>query len=101
MRAAAITCIPNGRRWEHYNIFKLIPAIKGILYMNFIGELAALATAVFFAITALIFTSTGRLVGSLVTNRMRLLFALAYLIVLNLIAFHEPLPFSADSSRWL
>src|SRR5215211_1767039 len=69
--------------------------------MNFIGELAALATAVFFAITALIFTSTARSVGSQVTNRMRLLFALAYLIVLNLIAFHEPLPFSADSSRWL
>src|SRR5215211_5830244 len=69
--------------------------------MNFIGELAALATAVFFAITALIFTSTARSVGSQITNRMRLLFALAYLIVLNLIAFHQPLPFSAGSSRWL
>lgn len=69
--------------------------------MKFLGEIAALATAVFFAMTALIFTSTGRSVGSLVTNRMRLLFALAYLIVLNLLAFHEPLPFSADSSRWL
>ena len=69
--------------------------------MNFIGELAAIATSFFFAMTALIFTSTSRSVGSLVTNRMRLLFALAYLIVLNLIVFHEPLPFSADSSRWL
>jgi drug/metabolite transporter (DMT)-like permease len=69
--------------------------------MEFLGEIAALATAFFFAITALIFTSTGRSVGSLVTNRMRLLFALAYLIVLNLIVFHEPLPFSAESSRWL
>jgi drug/metabolite transporter (DMT)-like permease len=69
--------------------------------MKFLGEIAALATAVFFALTALIFTSTGRSVGSQVTNRMRLLFALAYLIVLNLIVFHEPLPFSANSSRWL
>ncbi|HEX9330768.1 MAG TPA: DMT family transporter, partial [Anaerolineales bacterium] len=69
--------------------------------MNYIGELAALATAFFFAITALIFTSTGRSVGSQVTNRMRLLFALFYLIVLNLILFRQPLPFSADSSRWL
>ena len=58
--------------------------------MKFLGEIAALATAVFFAMTALIFTSTGRSVGSLVTNRMRLLFALVYLIALNLIAFHEP-----------
>ena len=69
--------------------------------MNYIGEIAALATAFFFALTALIFTSTGRSVGSQVTNRVRLLFALIYLILLNLVLFHEPLPFSAGSSRWL
>jgi drug/metabolite transporter (DMT)-like permease len=69
--------------------------------MNLIGELAALATSFFFALTALIFTATGRMVGSQVTNRMRLTFALIYLIILNVILFREPLPFSADSSRWL
>lgn len=69
--------------------------------MNFIGEIAALATSFFFALTALIFTSTGRSVGSQVTNRMRLTFALVYLVILNLIFFREPLPLSADSSRWL
>ena len=69
--------------------------------MKFLGEIAALATAFFFAITALIFTSTGRSVGSQVTNRMRLLFALLYLIVINLILFRQPLPFTAGSSRWL
>jgi drug/metabolite transporter (DMT)-like permease len=69
--------------------------------MNFIGELAALATSFFFAITALIFTKTGRMVGSQVTNRMRLAFALIYLVVLNIILFREPLPFSAESSRWI
>lgn len=69
--------------------------------MNFIGELAALATSLFFAFTALIFTKTSRMVGSQVTNRMRLTFALIYLIILNLILFREPLPFSAESSRWL
>jgi len=69
--------------------------------MNFIGELAALATSFFFAFTALIFTKTGRMVGSQVTNRMRLTFALLYLVILNLILFREPLPFSADSSRWI
>ena len=69
--------------------------------MDFIGELAALSTSFFFTLTALIFTSTGRLVGSQVTNRMRLLFALGYLIVLNFIIFREPLPFSAEASRWL
>src|SRR5574338_1120652 len=68
--------------------------------MDFIGEIAALATAFFFAMTALIFTSTGRSVGSQVTNRVRLLFALLYLILLNILLIHEPLPFSAGSSRW-
>ena len=69
--------------------------------MDFIGELAALATSFFFAMTALIFTHTGRAVGSQVTNRMRLTFALTYLLIINLVLFREPLPFSAEGSRWL
>ncbi len=69
--------------------------------MDWIGEIAALATSFFFAFTSLIFASAARLVGSQVTNRVRLIFALTYLIILNLILFHEPLPFSAESSRWI
>jgi drug/metabolite transporter (DMT)-like permease len=69
--------------------------------MNFIGEIAGLATSLFFSMTAIIFASTGRMVGSQVTNRTRLVFALVYLIILNTILFREPLPFSADSSRWI
>lgn len=69
--------------------------------MKFIGEIAALTTATCFAVTALIFTSTGRAIGSQLTNRMRLTFALVYLVTLNLVLFREPLPFSAGSSRWL
>lgn len=69
--------------------------------MSLIGELAALATSFFFAMTALIFTQTGRMVGSQVTNRIRLTFALLYLVIINVILFREPLPFSTESSRWL
>jgi drug/metabolite transporter (DMT)-like permease len=69
--------------------------------MKLIGEIAGLATSFFFAMTAIIFTRAGHMVGSQVTNRMRLLFALAYLIILNFILFHEPFPFSAGSSRWI
>lgn len=68
--------------------------------MKFIGEIAALATAFFFAMTALIFTSTGRVIGSQLTNRMRLAFALVYLVIINLILFRQPLPFSTEPSRW-
>ncbi len=69
--------------------------------MDLIGETAALATAFFFALTAIIFASTGRMVGSQVTNRARLVFALIFLGILNLILFREPLPFSAESSHWI
>ncbi len=69
--------------------------------MNLIGEFAALATSFFFAFTALIFTSAGRMVGSQVTNRTRLIFALLYLVILNFILFRQPLPFSAGSPRWI
>jgi drug/metabolite transporter (DMT)-like permease len=68
--------------------------------MEFIGEIAALATSFFFAMTALIFTQTGRMVGSQVTNRVRLTFALVYLTVINAVLFRAPLPLSADPARW-
>ena len=68
--------------------------------MVFIGEIAALATSIFFAITAIIFTSSGRLVGSQITNRIRLVFAMAYLVILNVMFFGEPLPFSAEPLHW-
>lgn len=69
--------------------------------MEYIGQVAGLATSFCFSITALIFTSTGRMIGSQATNRMRLLFALTYLIILNLILFGQPLPFTAGTSRWV
>ena len=69
--------------------------------MDVIGEIAALATSFFFAYTSLIFVSAGRMVGSQVTNRIRLIFALTHLVILNLILFREPLPFSAETSRWM
>jgi drug/metabolite transporter (DMT)-like permease len=69
--------------------------------MNLVGEVAGLATSFFFALTSLIFASTGRRVGSQITNRVRLAFALIYLLIVNVILFREPLPFSAGSSHWI
>jgi drug/metabolite transporter (DMT)-like permease len=69
--------------------------------MGFIGETAGLATSFFFALTSLIFAFTGRMVGSQVTNQIRLIFALLYLAVLNVILFGEPLPLSTEPSRWI
>jgi len=69
--------------------------------MNLISEIAGLATSFFFALTSIIFAASGRMVGSQVTNRIRLILALTYLVILNFILFGEPLPLSADSSRWI
>ena len=69
--------------------------------MDLIGEIAGLATSVFFALTSIIFAAAGRMVGSQVTNRIRLIFAFVYLVIVNMILFGEPLPFSADPSRWV
>lgn len=69
--------------------------------MPYIGEIAGLVTSLFFAINAVVITRAGTQVGSVVLNRTRVVFALVYLIVLNLVLFHEPLPFEAGSSRWI
>jgi len=68
--------------------------------MNFIGELAALTTSFFWSITVFVFTASGRMVGSQVTNRVRLVFALVYLILLNTVLYGEPLPISVEPERW-
>src|SRR5512135_1842551 len=68
--------------------------------MPYLGETAGLLTSLFFAINAVVITRAGAQVGPVVLNRTRVVFALLYLVVLNLILFHEPLPFEASWSRW-
>jgi drug/metabolite transporter (DMT)-like permease len=63
------------------------------------GELAALAASFLFAATSSMFTLAGRRVGSVVVNRMRLVFATLLLILVHW-ALRMPLPFAAGSERW-
>ncbi len=69
--------------------------------MLYIGEIAGLLTSLFFAINAIIITRAGTLVGSVILNRARTVFALLYLIVLNTLFFSQPLPLDAGASRWI
>ena len=64
-----------------------------------IGELAALATALFFTATSTMFTVAGRQLGSLVVNRTRLLLAILFLVLAHFL-LRIPLPFNASSDRW-
>jgi len=72
--------------------------------MNFsdhYGELAALATAVFWTVTALSFEFASKRVGSLAVNMIRLTFAFIFLGVFTLITRGMFLPLDASPHAWL
>jgi drug/metabolite transporter (DMT)-like permease len=64
------------------------------------GELAALATAGCWVITALAFEHAGKRIGSLSLNLIRLVMALVPLSVWGLIARGHALPLDADAHTW-
>lgn len=69
--------------------------------MAYLGQIAALATALCWVFTALCFTRAGARVGSETVNHNRLWLALALNTVIHTIAFGQPLPLDADGARWL
>jgi len=69
--------------------------------MPFIGEIASVLTSVFFSIGPTYFTLAGRLVGSVVVNRSRLVVALVYLLIVHLVIYGTLLPLDAAPDRWL
>lgn len=66
----------------------------------YLGELAALGTALCWCFTSIFFTMSGRLVGSPIVNRTRLLFAVIAVSLLNWITQGELLPIHAELERW-
>lgn len=68
--------------------------------MILLGQLAALGTALCWSLTAVFFSHSGRLVGSHVVNRSRLLFAMLFISVSHLILVGTIFPFEAEPYRW-
>lgn len=68
--------------------------------MNYIGELAALFTSLCFAGTSVLFTKASQQVGSTVVNRVRVVLALLFLMLLNWVLYGRPLPLDAGAERW-
>ncbi len=64
------------------------------------GEIAALATAVCWSLTAVFFSYSGRLIGSDVVNRSRLIFAFLFLSISHLILEGSLFPWDAEPYRW-
>lgn len=67
---------------------------------NFIGEIAGILASFLYAVNAVFLTRASRQIGSVITNRIRVAFALVYLLILNLILFGQPMPFDAGADRW-
>jgi len=71
------------------------------MFQSHIGEMAALATALCWTITAVAFESAGKKVGSISVNLIRLIMAFLLISVFNLFTRGMLLPLDASSSTWL
>jgi drug/metabolite transporter (DMT)-like permease len=65
-----------------------------------LGQLAALGTAFCWSFTAIFFSYSGRLVGSAVVNRSRLLFALFFVATTHFVLQGSIFPFGTEPYRW-
>jgi drug/metabolite transporter (DMT)-like permease len=65
-----------------------------------IGEIAAVTTAVCWALSSIFFARAGDQVGSVIVNRMRLLFAVILLIAAHFIIQGQLIPLNAGLDRW-
>ena len=67
---------------------------------NYIGEIAGIITSLMYTLNAAFITRAGKQVGSVISNRTRVIFAFLYLLIINLILFGAPLPLAAGTDRW-
>ena len=71
------------------------------MFQSHIGELAALATAFCWTITAVAFESAGKKVGSISVNLIRLVIAFILISIFNAFTRGVILPIDASASTWL
>lgn len=70
------------------------------MFLSHLGEVAALACALCWTVTAIAFESAGKKVGSIAVNLIRLILAFALISLYNLITRGMPFPTDASSSAW-
>ena len=68
---------------------------------NYLGESAALLTAIFWTITALAFERASLKMGSLALNVVRLLIGFLFLTIYVWIRTGNPLPVNASGHAWI
>jgi drug/metabolite transporter (DMT)-like permease len=65
-----------------------------------VGEIAAVVTAFCWALSSIFFARAGDQVGSVIVNRMRLLFAVILLVAAHFILQGQVIPLNAGLDRW-
>lgn len=71
------------------------------MFQSHLGEIASLATALCWTISAVSFESAGKKVGSISVNLIRLVIALLFITVYNSLTRGMILPIDASGSAWL
>jgi len=69
--------------------------------MNYTGELAGLATAICWTVTAMSFQVASRRIGSVSVNLIRLIFAMFFYMIYCKIVLDQWLPLNAPLSAWI
>ena len=70
------------------------------MFAQYIGELAAIGTSVAFAFGSTLFTLSGRIIGSKLVNRTRLVIALLGVMLVHFLWFGDVLPNDAGFQPW-
>jgi len=71
------------------------------LFMPYLGEIAAVLTAVSWAATAIIFTGASHRIGSFTMSHFRMLFCIVFLVAVHAIVLGSPVPLNMSPSNWL
>jgi drug/metabolite transporter (DMT)-like permease len=69
--------------------------------MNYTGMAAALVTSILWAMSSIFFSIGGKHLGSIIVNRIRLMFAVAWLLIMHTILYGTPVPLDAGFNRWM
>lgn len=67
---------------------------------QFIGEFAALGTALMFALGSTLFTLSGREIGAALMNRTRLLIAVLFVLAMHSLLVGNPFMMDAGTNQW-
>lgn len=65
------------------------------------GELAGISCAVFWALSATVFSEASRRIGAGAVNGIRLLIGLVLFLITHTIVYGTPIPLAAEAERWM